>query len=101
MFNVLRDVAKTVRKIVISHAYYGLFLSTINRKEVPDLEPATAAVALNNINVQLLIHPGFWEGLTPNEKQGIILHEAMHLCFFHLTEGQNYTDRKLFNIAAD
>jgi len=61
----------------------------------------TAGVSKHNINVQLAINPVFWEHLSSEYRVGILKHEILHVAFQHLLLRDSYTNKKLFNIAAD
>lgn len=98
--NTLDDVSKVAKQLMLKEPFYGIFLSTINKKinnEIP-----TAGVSLNGINYQLEISEYFWNSLDTIEKKiGLLKHELLHICFHHLIERSNFHDHLLHNIAAD
>jgi len=53
--------------------------------------------------VELLINPTFWgEKLTNDEyKYGGIKHEILHILFKHLLKWDNFSNKQIFNLAAD
>jgi predicted metal-dependent peptidase len=61
----------------------------------------TAGVSKNGINYQLAINPQFWEGLTENQRLGILKHELLHIAFGHLTTFFKFSNHKLANVAMD
>jgi len=96
MFNVLSKISK---KILFSEPFYGLFLIGLKKdfiKEIP-----TACVARNGINTSLYINPEFFKSLNDDHKYGLVKHELLHIAFGHMITRDLYTDKKLFNIAAD
>lgn len=97
--DVLQSVSKVSRALMINEPFYGVFMSTLNKKVDPRVP--TAGVAKQGINTELVVNPTFWEGLTDNVKYGVLKHELLHICFFHLTLRDKYSDKLLFNIAAD
>lgn len=92
-------LAKATKELMLKEPFYGLFLITMNKVWRNDLD--TAGVSKNGINVQLAINPIFWENLSHEFKVGILKHELLHIAFHHLTMRDKYSDKKLFNIAAD
>jgi predicted metal-dependent peptidase len=61
----------------------------------------TAGVSPNGLNFQLSINQNFWNGLSKEHRLGVIKHELLHLCFFHIFMRDSFKNWKLFNIAAD
>ena len=100
MLNVLEDVGRIGKQLMLSEPFYGIFLSTLNkvvRKDVP-----TAGVCKNNINYQLAVNEEFWDSLdTDKKKIGLLKHELLHICFKHLEDKKWFLDQELHNIAAD
>jgi predicted metal-dependent peptidase len=100
MTNVLEDVGRIGKQLMLSEPFYGIFLSTLNkvvRKDVP-----TAGVCKNNINYQLAVNEEFWSGLDNDKKKiGLLKHELLHICFCHLEDREWFSDHELHNIAAD
>lgn len=100
MSNVLEDVGRIGKQLMLSEPFYGIFLSTLNkvvRKDVP-----TAGVCKNNINYQLAINEEFWSSLdTDKKKIGLLKHELLHICFKHLEDREWFPNHELHNIAAD
>lgn len=103
MSNILHDIARVARQIIIRQPYYGIFLSTLNRKIDNSEQCPTAGVSKNGLNTQLSVNEAFWAKMKehPKQKIGIMIHELLHICFFHITQAQSYKDKELFNIAAD
>lgn len=97
--DVLNSVSKMARNVMLSQPYYGLFLSTLNKK-INEKIP-TMGIGRNGINTELVINSEHWESMTDNVKQGALTHELIHLCLQHLTSCDKYSDKELFNIAAD
>jgi predicted metal-dependent peptidase len=100
MSNVLEDVSRIGRQLMIKEPFYGIFLSTLNKVTRTDLD--TAGVSKLNINYQLAINPKFWDELdNDNKKIGLLKHELLHIAFNHLLDRNNFPNHKLHNIAAD
>jgi predicted metal-dependent peptidase len=100
MQNILNDVSRIGKQLIIKEPFYGIFLSTLNKITRSDLD--TAGVSKLNINYQLAINPEFWNSLDNDSKKiGLIKHELLHIAFNHLLNRDDFPDHKLHNIAAD
>lgn len=98
--DVLKDISRISRDLMLNEPFYGLFLSTLNKVTRKDLE--TAGVCKKGINTELAVNPEFWETkLTEATRYGVLKHELLHLCFFHLILRDKYSDKLLANIAMD
>lgn len=95
----LEELSGIVKTIMLQQPFYGLFLLNIN-KEFSHKVP-TAGVALKGINYILVINPDFWDKLSEDHKQGLILHEALHIIFNHLLLRDDFADPRLANVAMD
>ena len=95
----LNDILKVSRDIIMKEPFYGIFLSTLGRIE--STKVPLAGVRKNGINIELAINPETWPQLTYNAKYGVLKHELLHVCFAHPIMRDRYSDKKLFNIAAD
>ena len=100
MQDVYNDLSKIGKQLMLSEPFYGVFLSTLNKKIGNDVP--TAGVCKNGINYQLVVNGEFWDSLDNDKKKiGLLKHELLHICFHHLYERDNYPDHDLHNIAAD
>lgn len=95
----MKTISKAGKDLMFSEPFYGFYLLHLN-KRFSDKVP-TAGVYLSGINTGLDINKEFWYGLKENERVGILKHELLHICFFHLENRDGYPDHQLFNIAAD
>lgn len=87
-----------------SHLFSGL-IKSISTK-IP-----TACIALNqeSSSLSLIINPDFWNekliGETNNEtrnyRYGLVKHEILHIVYKHIFRVKDFSNKKLFNIAAD
>lgn len=97
--SVLNDILRVSRDLIMKEPFYGLFLSTLSRIETK--ETPIAGVRQNGINLELGINPDAWPKLTQNAKYGVLKHELLHICFSHPIMRERYSDKKVFNVAAD
>lgn len=97
----MQTVSSTVKKIMLSEPFYGLFLCGINKKFTEKIP--TAAVGLEGINHCLMINKDFWYGLKEDYRYAILKHELMHLCFFHISDlySKSSENHMILNIAMD
>jgi len=98
--NVLDDISKVGRDLMWKQEYYGIFLSQLNK--VINNSIPTAGVSKNGINVQLSVNKEFWEKeLNQNTRLGVLWHELLHIVLSHLSLRDSYSDKHMFNVAAD
>lgn len=99
MVDVSEKVSKASKNLILTEAFYGLFLIGLNKKYREDIP--TAGVSKHGIGVQLSINPEFFLSLNDDQRIGLLKHELLHISFGHLILRDSYSDHKLFNIAAD
>jgi predicted metal-dependent peptidase len=99
MINDINDFNIVTKKMMLKEPFYGLFLMTLNKHA--DLSIPTACVSKQGINQQLSINPEYWNSLNENTRLGLLKHELLHIVFFHLDLRSKYSDKLLFNLAAD
>lgn len=95
----MKTVSKAGKDLMISEPFYGFYLLHLNKRfseKVP-----TAGVYLQGINTGLDINEEFWYSQPENVRVGILKHELLHICFFHLHNRSRFPDHQLYNIAAD
>lgn len=94
-----QNLTKICKDIMLDEPFYGLLLLNLNKEWTTKVE--TAGVGLNGINYKLYINPNFWESLSELHKKGLIIHELMHIAFFHITEFKHLENHELANMAQD
>lgn len=97
--DVLNSVSKAARNIMLSQPFYGLFLSTLNKKLSEDVD--TMGIGKSGINMELLVNPKHWESMPEDIRQGALTHELIHICLQHLNMVDKFADKQMFNVAAD
>ncbi len=93
------QLSKAIKTLILEEPFYGLFIVGLNktfRKDIP-----TAGVMQNGIGVQLTVNPDFFTGLNDDTRKGLLKHEVLHISFGHLLVRNLYSDKQLFNVAAD
>ncbi|MFK7808739.1 MAG: VWA-like domain-containing protein, partial [Saprospiraceae bacterium] len=62
----------------------------------------TAAVALmNRQGIKLIVNASFWNSLNEDHRYGLIKHEMLHIVLKHLFTMRQFSNKALYNIAAD
>jgi len=99
--NLILDISRISKKLLIKDIFYGLFLTTIEKKENKDIPFAAVGVNKSSMEFVLYINPIEWFKLADEVKYGLLLHEVKHLTNFHLLTGDLYTNHKMDNIGCD
>jgi predicted metal-dependent peptidase len=99
--NLILDVNRITKKLLISDIFYGLFLTTINKQESKDIPLAAVSVNKSTMDFGLLINPDEWFKYSDEVRYGVLKHEALHLAMFHLVTSDLYSNSKMDNIATD
>jgi predicted metal-dependent peptidase len=99
--NLILDISRITKKLLINDVFYGLFISSIEKKENKNIP--LAAVGLNKATMEfsLLINPDEWDKYSDQVKYNLLKHEALHLTNFHLITMDAYPNAKMDNIACD
>ena len=95
----LESISKTVKGLLFTEPYYGLFSIGLNKKISKDIP--TAGVGPRGIGVELVVNPDFFESLSEDHRVGLIKHELLHISFGHIATRDRYPDKKIANIAMD
>ena len=77
------DIDKTLAKFNIDEPFYGHISSNINKYQTKDLD--TAGVSVRNGKMVLYYNEEFFQSLNWKERQGLLIHEFLHLIFNHAT----------------
>lgn len=99
--NLIQDLSRISKKLLIKDLFYGLFLSSIEKKENKNIPLAAVSINKSTMEFQLLINPDEWFKCSDEVKFGVLSHEAKHLCLFHLITMDLYPNSKMDNVACD
>lgn len=95
-------LTKALKRLLYSQPFYGMFMLNLQKIIVDDTHPVkTAGVGLNGLNLILYVNKNFFHSLTEKQQEAILKHEAMHICFFHLTSAFKASNHHNMNIAED
>lgn len=96
------NVQKACKEMLITEPYYGFVLMSLNKIITKDEQRCpTLQVELQGIGYNLVVNEIYWNKLTDDEQLGVIKHELMHLCFFHLEHYSSYAFPDTANVAMD
>ncbi len=92
-------LAQATKKLMITNPFYGFVLMSLNKRfsDVCD----TACVTVSGINYELLVNEDYWDSISEENQLATLKHELLHICLFHLEMYKDYSNRNIFNIAAD
>ena len=102
MSQILDQVSKTTIQLLLNEPFYGHFFTGILR-EVSDRVPTAAVGMVHSQMVKLYINEDFWtQKLTTKDfRYGVLKHEILHIVLKHILMVKDFSNRQLFNIAAD
>ncbi len=69
--NLILDVNRITKKLLISDIFYGLFLTTINKQESKDIPLAAVSVNKSTMDFGLLINPDEWFKYSDEVRYGV------------------------------
>ncbi len=99
--NLILDISRISKKLLINDIFYGLFLTSIEKKECKSIPLAAVSINRSTMEFALLINPDEWFKCSDDVKFGVMLHEAQHLTNFHLITMDMYSNSKMDNVATD
>jgi len=99
--NLILDISKITKKLLINDLFYGLFISTLEKKEDKSIPVAAVGVNKSTMEFTMYFNPEEWFKFSDEVKLNILRHEAQHLTQFHLITADKYPNHKMDNIATD
>ncbi len=102
MLAIIDELDRHISQLLIEEPFYGHILSCVQRRVSADV--STAAVAVINADIHLIINEAFFinELKNSSERIAVIKHETLHLVLKHLFRAdKSRHNHKLYNIAAD
>lgn len=94
-------VERAIYGLIEKLPFYGHLVQTF--KIVITTAVPTAGVSFdpNGKSIRLAINLDFFTGLTESERIALLIHECSHVDRLHLIRGNDFDDKKRFNMAAD
>ena len=99
MNNVQEQLSRISKTLMFTEPFYGIFLIGLHKQFTKSC--STAGVGKHGIGMRLVINPDFFQSLEELHQQGLLKHELLHIAFGHIILSDLYSNKKLFNIAAD
>jgi len=99
--NLVLDISRVIRRLLIVDPFYGLFLSSMDKKERKDIPVAAVGLNKSTMEFTLFINPDEWFKFSDEVKFGIMKHECCHLTMFHLLTSDAFPNSKMDNFATD
>lgn len=99
--NLILDISRLTKKLLINDLFYGLFISSIEKKESTKVPLAAVGLNKSTMDFCLIINPDEWFKFSDDVRLGVLKHEAGHLTQFHLLTCDMYPNSKQDNIATD
>lgn len=98
---ILEEVNKVSIQLLLQEPFYGHFFSGLIKRVSSEID--TLAVGYHQGLVNLYINARFWqEDLAHQEyRYGTLKHEILHIVFKHIFRYKDFSNKTLFNIAAD
>jgi predicted metal-dependent peptidase len=93
-------ISRITTRILLKEPFYGHFMLGMPKAFDNTIETACVSLLSAHI-VKLSVNNDFWKGLHENHQYGLIKHEILHVVLKHLFIQRDYTNKALFNIAAD
>ena len=84
----MESVANTVKKLMITEPFYGIFASGLQRSWSTQVD--RMGIVPDGLNYKLLINKNYWESLDKKHQIGLLKHNLLHMCFFHVTDFHNF-----------
>lgn len=98
--STIDSISKTSVQLLLKEPFYGHFMMGLP-KEVSTNVPTAAVALMNRQAIKLMVNEGFWQKLNKDHRYGLIKHEVLHIVLQHLFSMKAYSNKQLFNIAAD
>ena len=99
---ILDQVTQASIQLILHEPFYGHVLTGLV-KEVNSEIPILSLGVNANKTPKLAINPSFWQVdlNTPAQRLGALKHEVLHLVFGHSLREQDFTNVRIFHLAAD
>jgi predicted metal-dependent peptidase len=92
------SLTSAIKRLIIKQPYYGLFLSSLQKTWNCD---NTIEIKLHSLYYKLDINEEYWMGLSQEDQEKVLMHNIMHVAFFHLVEFTRFKNQDLAALAFD
>lgn len=87
----METVTKAIKKLMIKEPFYGIFASGLSRSWSTQVDHM--GIVLDGLNYKLLINKKYWYSLDFEHQLGLLQHNLLHMCFFHVTDSNLFLDQ--------
>lgn len=99
----METVSNAIKRLIIYEPFYGIFASGLQKSFSSQVKQM--GIVPDGLNFKLLINKQYWYSLDLNHKIGLLKHNLLHMCFFHVTNYQKYLltckSKKVLQLAFD
>ena len=81
-------ISNVVKQLIIKEPFYGIFASGLQKSFSSQVK--RMGIVPDGLNYKLLINKEYWESLNKEQKIGLLKHNLLHMCFFHVTDADSY-----------
>jgi hypothetical protein len=74
--NLILDISRLTKKLLINDLFYGLFISSIEKKESTKVPLAAVSLNKSTMDFCLIINPDEWFKFSDDVRLGVLKHEA-------------------------
>lgn len=92
------SLTSAIKRLIIKQPYYGLFLSSLQKTWNCD---TTIEVKLHSLYYKLDINEEYWMNLSQEDQEKVLMHNIMHIAFFHLVEFTRFKNQDIAALAFD
>lgn len=80
----METVSRAIKGLMIDEPFYGIFASGLSRAWSSQVKQM--GIIPDGLNFKLLINEDYWKKLDSEHRMGLIKHNLLHMCFFHVTD---------------
>lgn len=84
----METVSRAIKRLMIDEPFYGIFASGLSRAWSSQVKQM--GIVPEGLNFKLLINEDYWRKLDSDHRVGLIKHNLLHMCFFHVTDYNNF-----------
>lgn len=84
----METVSNAIKQLMIKEPFYGIFASGLSRTWSTQVDHM--GIVPDGLNYKLLINKEYWYKLDKNHRIGLLKHNLLHMCFFHVTDADNF-----------
>jgi len=84
----METVSRAIKQLMIKEPFYGIFASGLQKTFSNQVQHM--GIVPDGINYKLLINRDYWYSLDKIHQIGLLKHNLLHMCFFHVTDYINY-----------